>query len=160
MAVGAGCDNGVAAAEEHADVPDRVVRHAGSFTRSPERAVVPKEGEELAETIVQTEGCALPLQDNVAENFNDTSFLNLAFSFRGARASRRSRDAVVAGDPRGCVGESGAVEGEWGGLSRGPGNREAGGRVEADLLAHLRGGDVGRHGGDEGGVPGGVGCEA
>ena len=80
MAIGAGCHNGVAAAEEDADVPDIVVIHIGSFTRSPEGAVVPKEGEELAENIIQAEGCALPLQGDVAENINDTSFLNLALS--------------------------------------------------------------------------------
>ena len=42
----------------------------------------------------------------------------------------------------------------------GPGDGLAGGGVHTDLLAELRGGDVGREGSDEGGVPGGVGGEA
>ena len=137
-----------------------VVIPFGNYWQSPEGAVVPKEGEVLAETILQADGCALPLKGDVAENFKNASFLHLALSIRGAGTSRRSGDAVGAGGLRSGVGESGAVEGEGGGLSRGPGNGLAGERVEADLLTELGGGDVGSHGGDEGGVPGGVGGEA
>ena len=137
-----------------------VVIHHENYRQSPERAVVPKIGEELTATVLEAEGRALLLQGDVAINVHDVPFLRLALSLGGAGAQGRAGDTVGAGLLGGRGGEGGAVEGEGGGLSGGPGDGLAGGGVHTDLLAELWGGDVGRDGGDEGGVPGGVGGEA
>ena len=130
------------------------------YWRSPEGAVVPEEGEELAETVLQAEGGALLLKGDSAELVDNVVVLRLTLSLGGAGALCGARDAAGAGQLGGGGGEGVAGEGEEGGLGGGPGDSLAGRGVDADLLADLRGGDVGRDGGDEGGVPGGVGGEA
>ena len=74
-----------------------VVIHLGNYSKSPERAALPKVGEELAETVLQAEGSALLLYKDVAKKVDNVPVLRLALSLGGAGAPCRSGDAVRAG---------------------------------------------------------------